>query len=52
MFQLLNFILSIVILIRLYKYDKFYIISYDMKLKEYDKHDRRENKKNNKRADL
>lgn len=34
MFSLINLIISVVILIRLYKYDKFYMITYDMHLKE------------------
>ena len=34
MFSLINLILSIVILIRVYKYDKFFIVTYDMKLQE------------------
>lgn len=34
MFSLINLILSIVILIRLFKYDKFFIVTYDMKLRE------------------
>lgn len=34
MFSLLNLILTIFVLVRLYKYDKFYMITYDMRLKE------------------
>lgn len=34
MFSLINLILTIVILIRVFKYDKFFIVTYDMKLRE------------------
>lgn len=37
MFSLINMILTIIVLIRVYKYDKFYMINYDMHLKEMDK---------------
>lgn len=36
MFSLISMILNIIILIRLYKYDKFYMITYNMQMKEYD----------------
>lgn len=42
MFSLINLILSIFILFRVYKYDKFYMITYDMKIRE----DNRRDKKN------
>lgn len=45
MFSLINLILTIIILIRLYKYDKFYMITYDMRVRE--DHDRGNRKKNN-----
>ena len=40
MFSLINLILTIICLVRLYKYDKFYMITYDMRIKE-------DNRKNN-----
>lgn len=46
MFSLTNLIISIIILIRLYRYDKFYLLTYDMKLTEANKNDRREKKNN------
>lgn len=36
MFSLINLILTIVILIRLFKYDKFYLLQYDMRIREFD----------------
>lgn len=45
MFSLINLILTTVILIRLYKYDKFYLITYDMRLNEYN--GKRKDKRNN-----
>lgn len=48
MFSLINLILSIVILIRLYKFDKFYMITYDMRIKEdYGRNKRKQNQKDN-----
>jgi len=44
MFSLINLILSIFILFRVYKYDKFYMITYDMKIREDNR--RKDNKKN------
>lgn len=37
MFSLVNLILTIIILLRVYKYDKFFIVSYDMPIKEQKK---------------
>lgn len=34
MFSLINLILTIIVLLRLYKYDKFYLVQYGMTLKE------------------
>lgn len=44
MFSLINLILSIIILIRLFKYDKFYLLQYDMKIREVS-NERRKDKK-------
>lgn len=46
MFSLINLIISVVILIRLYKYDKFYMITYDMRLKEDYSHKHKNKDKN------
>lgn len=46
MFSLINLILSIIILIRLYRYDKFYMITYDMKMREVDYERKRKEKRN------
>lgn len=48
MFSLLNLILTVIILFRVYKYDKFYMITYDMRLKEDERHDRNKAKYKNK----
>lgn len=41
MFSLINLLLTIIVLIRLYKYDKFYLLTYDMKvISEEDKRNR------------
>lgn len=37
MFSLINLILTIIILFRVYKYDKFYMVNYDMHIREVDK---------------
>lgn len=34
MFSLINLILTIFILFRVYKFDKFYMLTYDMKIRE------------------
>lgn len=34
MFSLISLILDIIILVRLFKFDKFYLITYDMRLRE------------------
>lgn len=50
MFSLINMILTIFVLLRVYKYDKFYMITYDMRIKETgDVRDfkKRDNKKGN-----
>lgn len=48
MFSLLNLILTVIILFRVYKYDKFYMITYDMRLKEDERYDRNKAKYKNK----
>lgn len=40
MFSLINLILSILILVRVYKYDKFYMLTYGMSMREMSKEDK------------
>lgn len=47
MFSLINLILTIIILIRLFKYDKFYMLTYDMRIRE-DYHKGKRNDKDRK----
>lgn len=37
MFSLLNLILTVFILVRVYRFDKFYLLTYDMRIREDDK---------------
>lgn len=37
MFSLLNLILTLFILVRVYRFDKFYLLTYDMRIREDDK---------------
>lgn len=48
MFSLINLVLSVFILIRLLRYDKFYMITYDMHVREVD-HVNGKTKKNNRK---
>lgn len=47
MFSLISLILDIFILVRVYKYDKFYMLTYGMTMKEY-----MPNKKNKKKDNM
>lgn len=48
MFSLINLILSCIILVRLYKYDKFYLINYGFDLKEMNKNEKDKRYRGNK----
>lgn len=50
MFSLINLILSCIILIRLYKYDKFYLINYGFDLKEMPKEEKNKRYRNGKQS--
>lgn len=48
MFSLINLILTIILLFRVFKYDKFFLITYDMRIKEDDRPRKTNNGKNRK----
>lgn len=48
MFSLLNLILTVFILVRVYRFDKFYLLTYDMRIREYDKKQYRNDRSKNK----
>lgn len=48
MFSLINLILTIFILVRVYRFDKFYLLTYDMRIRE---HEEKKREKFNRRND-
>ena len=48
MFSLINLILTIIVLVRVYKYDKFYMLTYNWQLKEMDKTEKEKRYRGNK----
>lgn len=48
MFSLLNLILTLFILVRVYRFDKFYLLTYDMRIREDDKKQYRYDRSKNK----
>lgn len=47
MFSLINLILTIFILVRVYRFDKFYLLTYDMRLHEDENKKREKFKRRN-----